>query len=94
MVTTATAWKLGGPIVGALIMGAAAILWDGFREKVTEGKVDAAVVETIKANNDTAHVDINKKLDKLDSRQKRDGRVTRAIARKLKIELQPEPNEE
>jgi hypothetical protein len=93
--TSALAWRFSGPVIGAVVMGLAALLWDGLRDKITEGKADAVAVELIKTENDAAHSKLNQKLDKVDARTKRDSRVTRAIARKLKIEVpEPEPKEE
>jgi len=89
------AWKLLLPVLGAIVMGLSLVLWDGLREKITEGKADEAAVIELKKTNDEAHRTLSGKLNAIDSRTKRDGKVMRAVARKLRIEVpEPEPKEE
>jgi hypothetical protein len=92
----ALVWKFFSPVIGAAVMGLAVLFWNALRGEITKGKADEATVQVIKAANDEAHTTINNKLNKIDVRTKRDGRVTRAIAKKLKIDVPPEPpaNEE
>ena len=64
--------------------------WSGVKESINEGKADSQALIDLKTANDTAHIGVNKRLDKLDTRTKDQGKVLRSVARKLKVDVPPE----
>ncbi len=85
-------WKM--LLAGVLIAACSGIVtwvgkgsWEGVRSAIVNGKADMTVVEEIKQDNDKAHTDINTKLKDLGKEQRDTNRITKKIARKLKIEV-------
>ena len=78
--------KVIAALVGAAVVGGSALVWDGFRSKVTEGKADITAVETLKRENESAHGEIKSDLEEVKIEQKAAGHILRRVARKLKIE--------
>jgi len=93
MLSSGLGWKLLGPIVGAIVMGLAALLWDGLRDNITKGKADEAVVEKLEAAVQVIDTKNTSEHKVIVDKMKRDGRVLRAVAKKLKVDLPPEPVE-
>ena len=85
----------GIALVGSLAGWLGKTTWGGIKDSITEGKADSDVVQTIKTDNDSAHTVINKKIDRVDTRTKEQGRVLRSVARKLHVPVsEPEPKDE
>ena len=85
---------LGGLLATSAVTWTAKTIWGGIKEAAT---VDvAADVVGVKADVATLKTDVATLKTDMQTQvrhQKADGKVTRAIARKLKIELAPEPAE-
>jgi len=79
-------WKVLGPLIGAVSVATAGLLWNSFRTVVTEGKADSVAVEQLKADNETAHKDIKADIDDVKQEQKSASKTLKRIAKKLKIE--------
>jgi len=94
MAATGTAWKAVA-IGVAIAIGGNAIgwLWGNLKETMVEGKADEAVVTELKAAVKVIDESNIKEHRDIKDRQKRDGRVLRAVAKKLKVDLPPEPQE-
>lgn len=90
-------WKLLGPVVGAVGVALTMFVWGAIRDKVasdiTKDSATKADLIAVDRANAEEHRVIKDDLGDMKRRQKADGRVTRAIARKLKIEI-PETKDE
>ena len=64
--------------------------WAGLSDEITKGKADVTSLDSLRATNEGQHQFINTKLDRLEKNQKENSKITRKIARKLKIELEGE----
>ena len=83
----------GIALVGSLAGWLGKTTWGGIKDSITEGKADSQALLDLKSANDDAHRIVNKRLDKIDTRTKDQGRVLRSVARKLKVDVPPEKDD-